>query len=97
MFSAPFIVHDAGRNPTSSFPALTRANALRSGRNSQKVPGTPKADVAVHIRGRIVQIQRKRAGVGAIVPIAAAFEGTRCVWPGPSLCVGKADDSVIAR
>jgi len=42
----------------------------------KRLPGAAKPDVAVRVRGRIVQIQRESAGIGAIVPIAAAFQGT---------------------
>jgi len=39
-----------------------------------KVPGTAETNVAVGIRGRIVQIQSEDAGVGSVVPITAALE-----------------------
>jgi len=39
-----------------------------------KVPGTAETDVAVGIRGRIVQVQSEDAGVGSVVPITAALE-----------------------
>jgi len=47
-------------------------------RPHKKIAGAAKADVAVRVRGRIVQIQRERPGVGAIVPIAAAEKGPAC-------------------
>jgi len=40
-----------------------------------KVPGTAETNVAVGIRGRIVQVQSEDAGVGSVVPITAALEG----------------------
>jgi len=40
------------------------------------LPGAPKPNVRVQIRRRIVQIHSKSAGIGAIVPIAATFQGT---------------------
>jgi len=56
-------------------------NAKQSGNSGQhKIQitetGAAKADVAVHVRRRIVQIQRERPGVGTIVPIAATDEGS---------------------
>lgn len=42
-----------------------------------KLPGTPKADVRVYIRRRIIQIQRKHSRVGCIVPITTADGGDR--------------------
>lgn len=64
------------RNRASSFSALVcpaRRDFARTV-TFKKAPGATKTDVAVHVRRRIVQIQRKRAGVGAIVPIAAALK-----------------------
>jgi len=54
--------------------------SVRESVNSQfrprkKITGTAEADVVVRVRRRVVQIQRERAGIVAIVPIAAAFEG----------------------
>jgi len=40
-----------------------------------KLPGTTETNVAVRVRRRIVQVQSEDAGVGSVVPIAAALEG----------------------
>ncbi len=37
-----------------------------------KLPGTAEADIRVHIRRSIIQIQRESSGIRAIIPIAAA-------------------------
>jgi len=37
-------------------------------------PGAPKPNVVVHVRRRVVQVKREDAGVGSIVPVAAANE-----------------------
>jgi hypothetical protein len=39
-----------------------------------KAPGDPEPDIGVRIRRRVVQIERERTGIRAIVPVAAADE-----------------------
>jgi len=39
-----------------------------------KTPGAAKPNVRVHVRRRIVQVERKHARIRLIVPIAAADE-----------------------
>lgn len=58
---------------------LARSLSMRDRNSGHKIiqtteAGTPKADVSIRVRRRIVQIQREHAGIGSIVPVAAAFE-----------------------
>ena len=47
-----------------------------------KAPGDPEPNIRIGIGRRIVQIQRKRPGIAAIVPIATADEAV-IIYPYP--------------
>ncbi|MEX0877357.1 MAG: hypothetical protein WDZ40_00655 [Candidatus Spechtbacterales bacterium] len=43
------------------------------------VPGTAEPNVRVRVGRRIVEVRRERAGIRAIVPVAAAYRGADAV------------------
>lgn len=55
---------------------LTPAKVQHS-QKALRLPGAAEPNVAVRVRGRVVQVQRKRTRLGPIVPVAAALESAR--------------------